>query len=218
MEHFTESLLKRVRNTGIFESMTRQEAIRVLSDPRAFLVQFHPEETVFEPENFMHCLGYVVSGRIGIRMSGYPMRTLTQGSCFGAAALFGGGERYVTEIRAQTETKILFFENGLVEDCVRSIPAFAEGYIRFLSERIRFLNRKIRLLSGHDSLNALTVYLSEQIPDCDGVIPVKSYAQLARTLNMSRSSLYRVMEELEKDGMIRKQGKGILLTDPEAFI
>ena len=35
---------------------------------------------------------------------------------------------------------------------------------------------------------------------------------------MSRSSLYRVMEELEKDGMIRKQGKGILLTDPEAFI
>ena len=110
MEHFTESLLKRVRNTGIFESMTRQETMRVLSDPRAFLVQFHPEETVFEPENFMQCLGYVVSGRIGIRMSGYPMRTLTQGSCFGAAALFGGGERYVTEIRAQTETKMRPFD------------------------------------------------------------------------------------------------------------
>ncbi|MBQ6426065.1 MAG: Crp/Fnr family transcriptional regulator [Clostridia bacterium] len=218
MEHFSESLLKRVRKTGIFETMTRQETIRVLSDPRAYLVGFHPEETVFEPENFMHCLGYVVSGRIGIRMSGYPMRTLTQGSCFGAAALFGNEGRYVTEIRAQSETRILFFENTLVEECVRTIPSFAEGYIRFLSERIRFLNRKIRLLSGHDSLNALTIYLSEQVPDCDGVIPVKSYTQLARTLNMSRSSLYRVMEELEKDGMIRKQGKGILLTDPEAFL
>ena len=218
MEHFSESLVKRVRETAIFETMTRQETVRVLSDPRAFLVRFHPEETVFEPENFMHCLGFVVSGRVGIRMSGYPMRTLAQGSCFGAAALFGGGERYVTEIRAQTETKILFFENMLVEESVRTIPAFAEGYIRFLSERIRFLNRKIRLLSGHDSLNALTVYLAEQAPDCEGVIPVKSFSQLARTLNMSRSSLYRVMEELEKDGMIRKQGKGILLTDPEAFL
>ena len=218
MEHVSDTILKRVRETGIFDSMTREETLRVLRDPRAFLVRFHPEETVFEPENFLHCLGLVVSGRVGIRMSGYPMRTLSQGACFGAAALFGGGERYVTEIRAQTETRILFFENTLVEECVRSVPAFAEGYIRFLSERVRFLNRKIRLLSGHDSLNALSVYLSEQVPDDKGVIPVKSYAQLARTLNMSRSSLYRVMEELERDGMIQKQGKGILLTDPGAFL
>ncbi len=218
MEHFSESLLKRVRRTEIFGTLSRQEMIRVMGDPRTFLASFHPDETVFEPERFMRCLGFVLSGRVGVRMSGYPMRTLAQESFFGAAALFGEEDRYVTEIRAQSETKILFFEGSLVEECIRSVPSFATGYTRFLSERIRFLNRKIRLLSGHDSQYSLTVYLAEQTPNEKRIIPVKSFAQLARTLNMSRSSLYRAMEELEKDGLIRKEGKGILLTDPEAFI
>lgn len=37
------------------------------------------------------------------------------------------------------------------------------------------------------------------------------YSRLANALSVSRASLYRVMEELEREGRIAREGKRILL-------
>ena len=150
-------------------------------------------------------------------MAGYPMRMIEGGTYFGAAALFGAGEIYVTRIRAMKNTRILFFAEDLIEECLRTMPAFSVNYAAFLTGRIRFLNRKIGLLSGHDSRESLAGFLAGRARLTGKRVTVASYAQLAKSLNIARSSLYRAMDELEERGIIKREGKEIVIMDETAL-
>ena len=48
-------------------------------------------------------------------------------------------------------------------------------------------------------------------------VTVKSCAELATRLNLSRASLYRAFGQLEQSGMITRSGKTIVLTDVSAL-
>lgn len=69
------------------------------------------------------------------------MNRLGAGQIFGAAALFGETDAYVTEIEALRATRLLFISQARMSDYIARYPVVAENYIRFLSDRIRFLNR-----------------------------------------------------------------------------
>ena len=217
MDTVIENLIDKLAATSLFSGVQREDIFRILSDKRTVERTYQHDETVYEPSKFMRSLGFLVSGRAEVGMAGYPMRTIEPGTYFGAAALFGADGQYVTLIRAQKATRILFFEETLVEECVRTIPAFAVNYITFVSGRIRFLNRKIGLLSGHDSRESLAGFLLARTRGGGEYVKVSSYAQLARSLNIARSSLYRAMGELEERQIIKREGKKIMIMDEMAL-
>lgn len=61
------------------------------------------------------------------------MNRLTTGEAFGAAALFGEAESYVTEIAALRPCVVLFLSQELVTGWMRAHFPVAENYIRFLT-------------------------------------------------------------------------------------
>ncbi len=217
MDAVNENLIKKLAVSSLFLGVPRADILRILSDDRTEMRVYQHDDTVYEPSMFMRCLGFLVSGRAKVGMAGYPMRVIEPGTYFGAAALFGAEERYVTQIKALRETQILFFEESLVEECVRGIPEFAVNYAVFLSGRIRFLNRTIGMLSGHGNMGSFSGFLISQADLYGSRIPVSSFSTLAKILNMSRSSLYRVMDELEESSIVRREGKEIVIMDEEAL-
>ena len=84
----------------------------------------------------------------------------------------------------------------------------ALNYIRFLSGRIQFLNRKIDSFTAPDAEQALLSYLGQKP---QGRVEGISMVKLCEILNIGRTSLYRVMQQLEDSGKIKREGKTIWL-------
>ena len=147
--------------------------------------------------------------------SGVALNRFSPGSLFGVAALFGG-DGYVSTVKAETRCEAVFFTTGQLADLFRSRGDLALAYIRFLSGRIRFLNRKISQFTAPTSAEAL--YLWAVRNSTDGLATAtRGWSALARTLGMGRASLYRAIDELEREGRAVREGdKGLrLLADSE---
>ena len=86
------------------------------------------------------------------------------------------------------------------------------NYIRFLSGRVRFLNEKIDGLVSQNAPASLGNYLALNAEPSGGkliVRPTGSISALAEQLNISRASLYRAFDTLERGGLIKRNGREI---------
>ena len=179
--------------------------------------EFFPKGArIFSGVHFRRALAMILSGEVQVFRADdgrrIVMNRLGAGQIFGAAALFGETDAYVTEIEALRATKLLFISQSRMSDYIARYPVVAENYIRFLSDRIRFLNRKIANFTNGPNGNRLYRYLLEhRQPDGLVNIPV-SMVELAQSLNIGRSSLYRSLDALESEGWIHREGKSIRIT------
>ena len=197
-----------VRSSFLFRYAKEETVSGALAAPLARAVSYEKGETVFDPVHFARAVGLVLAGRI--RVSGgsaprYRMRTL------------GKGDPCLT---AETRCRVLFLPQALLARLLTEDPAVAENYIVFLSERVRFLNEKIRSLTTPSTGETLRQYLLKNARPGEEGFALRltaGYSALADTLNMGRASLYRALDEMEEKGLIRREGKKILIPDPEAL-
>ena len=219
----TKNQLSTICSTFMFEGMDNDVVLAVLQDDRVVCRSYLKGETVFRPEQYSRSLAYILKGSASISMETgskdvFPMRKIEEGSFFGVAALFNDETRYVTEISAARDMKIIFFRESLVEECIRNYSDFAMNYVRFLGSRIRFLNRKISLLANTSSESSLIGYLLNAASRFGEEFRLEvSYSQLAKNLNMGRSSLYRALDDLEERNIIRRSGRNITLVNYDAL-
>ncbi len=172
-------------------------------------VAFARGECVYKSSAFRHALGIIVSGTVRISTSDEENRMLLRdmgaGETFGAAALFGAGECYVSEICAKSACTVVFVEEATLEKLFAAYPPTALNYIAFLSSKIRYLNRKIAEISMHGASARVFEYIKKNAGE-DGVFHAPNMSVLAKTLNIGRSSLYRALESLAAGGHISRDG------------
>ncbi len=201
----------------LFRGMPETEARELLHDlpvPRAY----RKGEAIYTRHDFRRALGVVLSGRAEAVRTTDGRRVLMNqfgpGDCFGAAALYGGGEDYVTEVSALADCTVLFLPQETVTDLMKRDFRVAENYIRFLSDRLRFLNRRIAGFTGGAADRRLARYLLEHGGEDGAAALPRSMVELAAALNVGRSSLYRSLDALAEAGLIRREGRRIAVIDP----
>ncbi|MBQ9745395.1 MAG: Crp/Fnr family transcriptional regulator, partial [Clostridia bacterium] len=181
--------------------------------------QFSRGECVYESSRFRNALGIIVSGTVRITTSDEENRIILRDMCagetFGAAALFGAGECYVSKIHARSACTVVFLEEDMLKKLFAKYPESAQNYIVFLSSKIRYLNRKIAELSMHGANARVFGYMKQNAGAGGEVNMPKSMSALAATLGIGRSSLYRALEKLEADGLISKNGSKWNITEGE---
>ena len=189
-----------------------QGAEELLSDALALGAErFSRGETICDPATAERALGIVLEGwaeAVAPTRERAVLAAFGPGDTFGAAALFGG-EGYVSRIRAVTGCTVLLLPEALLRQWFARCPRMAVNYIAFLSGRVRFLNGKITIFTQDSAQHRLYRWLRA---NCDeaGRLPEKlSMTKLAGALSMGRTSLYRAMEELERAGLIVRDGKRI---------
>lgn len=172
---------------------------------------FDRGEVIYDDTHFRHALGVFLSGS-GYAGEGKAKKaSFTEGDVFGAAALFGAGDSYVSRIAARTACRILFIPEETLRTVFGLEPLCAVNYVTFLSERIRYLNRKISQYTG-DSAAARLYRLLDERADGDGVVADTNMSLLAGLSGMGRTSVYRAAEELEKNGLLRRENKTIIIS------
>ena len=171
-------------------------------------IKFKKGECVYSKQNFPNAIGYIIKGEayaVTNNQSSLYMKSFSKGDCFGAAAVFSNDENFVSSITAKTDLTVPFIsENGL-KQIFMDYPQTALNYIEFLSDKIRFLNRRLGLLSSGKAEDTLLNYLQATADDKNEAKIPNNMTCLSKTLGISRASLYRCLENLEKGGLILKE-------------
>ncbi len=181
--------------------------ISILDNP----VFFKKNEIIFSGKNYIKALGFITQGTafaISNNQNKVHLKTFEESMCFGAASLFGKKEGYVSTIIAKTDVQILFITEQQLKSMFEKYPETALNYIKFLSDKVRFLNTKISVISCTGAEDTLYKYLSLTADGENNVTLPISMTLLAKTLSLSRATLYRAFDTLELNGKIlRKNNK-----------
>lgn len=209
-ERITETLKK----SALFGS-AENETLKKIS--RCTVRNFNSSEPIYSTDSYQKCLGVILSGRVEMfGTSGnntVRLNSAAVGDVFGAAALFGSSDRYVSVVRAKTAAEVLFISESEMERFIRSDSSLALAYIGFLSDRIRFLNRKITSFTAKNADAATAQALLEKGEDEFKV----NMSRLCKQLDIGRTSLYRSFENLVRLGIIEYSEGTVKILDRKAL-
>jgi CRP-like cAMP-binding protein len=169
---------------------------------------FKKGEIIYSADTFKNAIGFVINGSVVAVANNHNevlLKNFAPNMCFGVAAIFGGGDNYVSTITAKTDCEILFLSEEHLKTIFSEYPQVAINYITFISDKIRFLNEKLRVISCMSAEDTLMTYFSS-VSDADGYANIPdNMTRFAKTLGLSRATLYRALDILEKNGSILKE-------------
>lgn len=213
--HWSAEELALLARTPPFQGLAEDRLRQTTEEAACFRQTYEKEEIIYSPKDFRRSLGFLLKGRARVTKGELVVSTLEEGGLFGAAALFSGSGDYETTITALSPCTVAFFPEPVVAGLLAEVPDFCLNYIRYLSGRIHFLSRRLGGLTAPGSVGKLSRYLLEEA-DGSGAASCPA-TELARRLDVSRATLYRAFEELERAGAVRRQGKTIMILDRSAL-
>lgn len=181
-------------------------------------VKFKKGEVIYSADNFSNSLAFICSGKafaVTNNGQGVYMKSFEHGACFGAAALFGGDEKYVSTVIAKTDTEVLFINEKALEKIFRLYPQTAVNYISFLSDKVRFLNKKLSVLSCPNAEDTVFNYLNSVRESENYAVIPKNMTLFSKMLGIGRATLYRTLDSLEASGKILRENNKIKVIDNE---
>ena len=182
------------------EKATKIEILKLLPSP----MHFSKGEVIYNTAHYEKALGVVLRGGCLAQSGTVTKRKFSAGDIFGAAAVFGGDEEYVSEIVATTDCSVQLIPERVLLKLFGQYPQTSVNYIKFLTEKVRFLNQKITQFSSKSVVKKLYSYLIQSANE-DGVVKVPSMAEVTRQTGIGRTSLYRCLEELANSGLIERK-------------
>ena len=180
--------------------------VRVAGAKDAWVQDFSAGEVLYQPHRFLRCLGVLLSGQVRVTNGTLSVSTLEAGELFGAAALYNDAPDYATTLTAHTPCRAIFFPQSTVDRLLGEEPLLRCNYLRYLSGRIRFLSGRLQSVTQARAEGKLARYL---LANAAGGSVSISATDLARRLGLSRASLYRAFDALEKADLIHRTGKTI---------
>lgn len=209
----TPSEYELVRNSFLFSanSKTEEGAKKMnsfLASRDCKILEFSKGEAIFSSEENSKSLGILLRGKAVAASSGEKssLKIFGSGEVFGAASVFCENKKAsFASVFANSACRVLFITREGLKRLLMENPETAFAYITFLSGRVEFLNRRIKTFTSSQATTRLAKYILENESALDCV----NFAFLARTLNISRASLYRARNELEKTNSVEFGTKSI---------
>ena len=156
-------------------------------------------------------LGVILSGNAIVKRlndigDSITIRTISVGEIFGSASVFGDWKNGMSSIIANSQCEVIYISETVFAKIIKLYPQVSLNYIAYLSDRIRFLNKKLDAFTAKSTEERLYEFLLSQ-SDADGNICLSfGMAELARRLNVGRTSIYRDISSLESKGLLSRNG------------
>lgn len=206
----------------LFAGIEKNELTKLFPENAVTVKQLKKGDAVFTENDFSRSLGIVLKGDAVVEKKSPEktviMSTLEAGGTFGMAAIFYEKDVYPTTITAASRASVAFISKEALKSAFKKEPRLVENYICLLSQKIHFLNKKIETLSSRGGSYKLYSYLLEEYAkhgENGRVTPGYNMSELSKLLGIGRTTIYRELEELSKNGFIKKEGKTFLILKEE---
>ena len=208
-----------LRKTFLFHRLT-PAAYMKLSEQNlggAFRTELRTGGQLEYPTEDRNYLGVVIAGELSeLREPTFPNRTLGEASVIGVMDLFSRERGPRDVIVAKNRSRVVFFSAQQIRELFDAYPGMMMRYINFLTARTQELRWEYLMAATPSALDRIRNYCVAQLDAESGMVPLpQSISALAGRLHMSRSTLYRCLEQLERDGVLRRQGKDLEILSPQ---
>lgn len=189
----------------------------IVGDERAEWLNFSKNEIIYGYDRYKKSLGIILKGKVSVRKdrtSNVLINTLGNGDIFGGAALFSKYDRFIGTLRAETDSDILFIPENLMEEIIVKSPESAVSYIKYLSESLMFLNNRLDVFTAGGAEERTLEYIRKNSRiDENGrtVADGMSMTELSEYLAVGRATLYRILDEFQRNGIIQRDGRKIYI-------
>lgn len=206
-----DSALGFLKKTKIFKDADESLLKTVLKD-YAKTVSYHKSDVVLSKENYSPVICIIIKGEARVSKGDTVISHLKSGEIFGAAFLYNQNYNFENTVTALSSLKVVIIEKNGIDYLIENDKSVSFNYISYLSERIGFLNSKIEGYTQSSAEEKLLLYLQKNCDNTNGKCEISvSMTELSRVLHISRASLYRVIEALENQEKICRDGKKIYL-------
>ena len=203
------SAINFLKSTKIFKDANEKLLTSVLNE-YGKAVSYSKNDIVFSKENYSPVICIIIKGEARVSKGETVISHLKDGEIFGAAFLYNQSYEFENTVTALTPLKVVIIEKSGVDELIKSDSSISFNYISYLSERIGFLNSKIEGYTKPSAEEKLMLYLQKNADINNGKCEISvSMTELSHVLQISRASLYRVIENLEKQEKICRDGKKI---------
>lgn len=203
------SAISFLKNTRIFKDADEKVLASVLNT-YGKSVSYSKNDIVFSKETYSPVICIIIKGEARVSKGETVISHLKDGEIFGAAFLYNQSYEFENTVTALTPLKVVIIEKSGIDELIKSDSSISFNYISYLSERIGFLNSKIEGYTKPSAEEKLMLYLKKNADMNNGKCEISvSMTELSHVLQISRASLYRVIEALENQGKICRDGKKI---------
>jgi len=208
-----------VAETFLFQGMEQRRLEHLLAETEGVCVEHCVRgQRIRSASGAPKALCIVVEGRAVVEKrngdSAMRMSVLERGDLFGAASMFCDEDSYVAEIIALSSVWTILIPEQSLRCLMQKEPLIMENYIRYLTGRIRFLSSRIDSLAcgGVEERFLLALTNLSNEGKCTLNCSMDAFA---KSLGVSRATLYRAQDALIADGRLRKEGKIFYITPKE---
>ncbi len=205
-------------NLFIFRGVESETLLKILSEINPELICYSSKDVIFEPQDYEHKIGFVLSGECQIERvkedgNTIPLNSVKPSDSFGILAVLSREEKFPTRIIAKKASDILFIKDTDFYLMINKYPMISMNVIDFLASKIAFLNDKIATFASDSVEEKLQKLLLSEYKKHGEAFPFNC-KKSAETLNIGRASLYRAITALCDNGIIKLENKKIYILDP----
>lgn len=205
-----------LRQTFLFSELDRSLLSEIISQHNPVISDYPRGSIIYSPNEYEKRVGFILEGLCEVRHTRsdgtvVSINTLSKHDSFGILAVFSKKE-FPSEIYAKKNSTVLFFTDTSIKKMIEKHPAISQNIISFCADRIDFLNRKIITFSGQRVEERLASYLISKHTKF-GVSFDFNRKKAAEAINAGRASVYRVLDEMTKNGIISIDSKKIYIND-----
>ena len=139
---------------------------------------------------------------------------------FGELAVIDDAPRSA-HVVAVTPSRVAAVPKGALMQVMRASPDAAMALVRHLTAMVRRLSSNQNLLAlptVQQRVAAVLLNLAQKQPQAPWLVPsLPPQKELAMMVKASRETVSRVLNRFADDGLLRKEGKRLLLLQPEAL-
>jgi CRP-like cAMP-binding protein len=205
----------------LFRDLNEKRLVQLIAAQPFQLKRYGSGELIARAGEVVHSLHIVISGSVKgemIDFTGKVIKIEDMGPSrpLASAFLFGSQNRYPVNIIANEPVQIFSISRDSLLRIMQSDDLVLKNFLDAVSSRGQFLSNKIRFLSFSTIKGKLAHYLLELSGKQGGsaiILLPHSQSQLSELFGVARPSIGRAIGEMNRDGLIRTNGKQVILLD-----
>lgn len=211
-------LIDRLAEIDLLRGMDRQRLARLL--PALRLRHVEAGRSIFGRLDSSREVFFVLSGEVKVTVFAengreVAFRDLFQGDSFGELSAIDAEPRSA-DVVASRDTLIAVMADGDFRTLIHNEPAVAEATLLKLARLVRALSQRVYEFATPDANRVCAELLRLMTPD-GRVTPLPHQTELASRINTHREAVSRVLSELVRRGIAKKDRRELQILDRPAL-
>lgn len=221
-----DSIIQALSKSALCKEFTQDELLSLLEENNTEIKKYEKGSFVFEEGDVPDRLYVLIYGLVEVSkltFSGKKILITTienPGDMFAEVYMFMGKSKYDMSAQTGEESLILSISSEFFENISYNTNALVAEKIRknlmgIFAMKAYNLSGKVRLLGCGSIREKISLYLIENQTPSGEIAKNPSREELADYLNVTRPSLSRELGNMEKEGIIRLEGRKIIIVSQE---